>query len=188
MDNCAAAILAGGKSSRMGEDKSALQLNGRTLLEHMRNILTSASIRNIYVSRADFIPDEIAGCGPLGGVHAVMKRSIGQHSHIIFVPVDMPRITSALIQRLIDIPSIIDLAFYAGHTMPFRLSVNKKWIELSEKILRAGDNTSLRNFHASISNSIAIEPASSEIQAFSNINTPDEWHLYTMEDYRESTH
>ena len=38
----AAFVLAGGKSSRMGRDKAALLLNGRTLLQHALATLREA--------------------------------------------------------------------------------------------------------------------------------------------------
>ena len=34
-------ILAGGKSTRMGENKALLEINGITVIEHIKNLMTT---------------------------------------------------------------------------------------------------------------------------------------------------
>jgi molybdopterin-guanine dinucleotide biosynthesis protein A len=73
-------ILAGGRSSRMGRDKAAVTLAGRTLLDRVIEQLTpqvsviavNADAAPDHCSRR-FIPDIIPGkAGPMAGIHAAM--------------------------------------------------------------------------------------------------------------------
>ena len=71
----AAYVLAGGRSSRMGQDKALLPLAGKPLVEHMvaklRRISDEVSIlsNNPELARfAPLVPDLRESCGPLGGI------------------------------------------------------------------------------------------------------------------------
>ncbi len=175
MDKYAAAILAGGKSSRMGEDKSSLRLGDKTLLQHMRDMLKHAGLNKIYISRPNIIADEIPGHGPLSGVHAVLHHVMGHNTHLVFVPIDMPCLTPDVIGRLINAPFDKPLVHYASYTMPFRVAVKKQWFELVDRLLRSGNNVSLKNFQAQIENRLALDADDSANHTFRNINTPEEW-------------
>ena len=179
MDRCAAAILAGGKSSRMGEDKSSLRLGGRTLLQHMGDLCQGTGLDKIYISRPDIIADDIPGYGPLSGVHAVLRHAMGHHTHLVFVPVDMPCLTADVIRRLASAPSDKALVHYDSHTLPFRLTVETQWLELADRLLRGGNNVSLKHFQAQIENRLALGISDLDKQAFHNINTPEEWQSFT---------
>lgn len=179
MDRCAAAILAGGKSSRMGEDKSSLRLGGRTLLQHMGGILSGAGLDKIYISRPDIIADEIPGHGPLSGVHAVLRHAMGHHTHLVFAPVDMPCLTPDVVSRLISASSDKALVHYDSHTLPFRLAVETRCLELADRLLRSGGDVSLMHFQAQIEDSLAFDISDLDKQTFHNINTPEEWQNFT---------
>ena len=74
-------VLAGGKSTRMGTDKAALTLEGRTLLEHalaiLRQVAGEVAIlgsRQLYGGYGvPVIEDIYPGCGPLSGIHAALS-------------------------------------------------------------------------------------------------------------------
>jgi molybdopterin-guanine dinucleotide biosynthesis protein A len=75
-------VLVGGKSTRMGTDKAALTLEGRTLLEHavaiVRQVTGDVAIlgpRQLYGGYGvPVIEDIYPGCGPLGGIHAALSH------------------------------------------------------------------------------------------------------------------
>ncbi len=182
MDDIAGVILAGGKSSRMGEDKAGLKLYGKTLLQHMEEILRAAGITDIYTSHPNFIADEIAVQGPLGGICAVLRQTQGHHTHLVFAPVDMPCLTPDLISGLINSPPDKALVHYESYTLPFRMAVDIQWLELADRLLRDGSNVSLRNFQAQIENRITLDFGDSDKRTFSNINTPEEWQRFTEEE------
>src|SRR5262245_53027899 len=63
-----AAILAGGRSSRMGRDKSRLRVGRRTMLTHAKQAAQALGLP-VRVIRRDIVPR----CGPLGGVLTALK-------------------------------------------------------------------------------------------------------------------
>src|SRR5881397_2706641 len=87
-------ILAGGKSSRMGVDKSRLRLGRRTLLGHIGAAANAAGFRP-RVIRADLVPR----CGPLAGVYSALATSRAEV--ILFLSCDMPFISAKLLKALI---------------------------------------------------------------------------------------
>src|SRR6188768_3177380 len=90
--NSEIAILAGCRSSRMGQNKSRLRLGKRTLLGHVR--ATAERLRlPVRVIRKDLVP----GCGPLGGIHTALKTSRKQV--ILFLPCDTPFVSLALLEK-----------------------------------------------------------------------------------------
>jgi molybdopterin-guanine dinucleotide biosynthesis protein A len=105
-------ILAGGKSSRMGEDKALITLNGKTLIEHVASAMKLVFERVILVARADpsysflelqSFDDIYSDCGPLGGIHSGFIRS---GAAAIFVTAcDTPFITRDLIRYIALFPA-----------------------------------------------------------------------------------
>jgi molybdenum cofactor guanylyltransferase len=89
-------VLAGGRSTRMGQDKALLQVADSSLLDlaldKLRGLGASApriaGARSDLSSHAPVVPDLHPGCGPLSGIEAALAAS---HSPLnIFLPVDMP--------------------------------------------------------------------------------------------------
>ena len=98
----AGVILAGGKSSRMGTDKSLLTLpdSQQSLLEHCHHQLALMCDKNIFISGSQHekgIDDVIPNCGPLSGIHAAITHIEKYQPHIselLVVAVDMPDLCS----------------------------------------------------------------------------------------------
>jgi molybdopterin-guanine dinucleotide biosynthesis protein A len=91
-------ILAGGKSSRMGIDKSLLTMpnSSQTLLEYCKKKLELACGDNIFVSGSQHhqgIADVIPHCGPLSGIHAAithLQMNYPNINELLVTAVDMP--------------------------------------------------------------------------------------------------
>lgn len=105
MKGLSAILLAGGKSSRMGRDKGALPFRDTTLLEWQVGKLRGLGIEDIMLSgsRAPVdgvrvVPDEYPGRGPLGGLHACMKKAL--HPDCLVLSVDVP---------LVPVPALLEL-------------------------------------------------------------------------------
>jgi molybdenum cofactor guanylyltransferase len=106
----AAAILAGGTARRMGgRRKALLELGGRTILERQLAVLRQVSDPIFVVGSdatyealgLDVVPDEMAGCGALGGIYTAIVRSPKQRT--LVVACDLPFLSLALLRRLIDV-------------------------------------------------------------------------------------
>jgi molybdopterin-guanine dinucleotide biosynthesis protein A len=99
-------ILAGGASSRMGEDKSRLNLGGRTFVESAAEALRAVATRVSVVSSRPgaeshgltVVPDLRVGLGALGGLHAALKSCRAEWAAV--VACDLPFVTGGLLVRL----------------------------------------------------------------------------------------
>jgi iron complex transport system ATP-binding protein len=85
-------ILAGGRSSRMGRDKSRLLLGGKTLLQRIIN-----TARHLDVPVELITEDDTPGRGPLGGVATAFNRFRFQRA--LFLSCDMPLITPEFLRQ-----------------------------------------------------------------------------------------
>jgi molybdopterin-guanine dinucleotide biosynthesis protein A len=91
-------ILAGGKSSRMGSDKSYLTLpdSQQSLLEHCLKNMAKICNNRLFVSGPQHeqgIADVYSNCGPLSGIHAAISYIEAEHedvTELLVVAVDMP--------------------------------------------------------------------------------------------------
>lgn len=86
-------ILSGGLSTRMGADKALLQINGKSLLERAieicKPVCNEILISSNNSAHAKFgfpvVNDEIADCGPIGGIYTCLKRSETEWNLVISV-------------------------------------------------------------------------------------------------------
>ncbi|MDD3251422.1 MAG: molybdenum cofactor guanylyltransferase [Lachnospiraceae bacterium] len=106
--NCAAVILAGGKSRRIGTDKALLTLEDETFLERIRKelaripdlrqvLLSVGSVRR-YAELSqklearglplEIVPDRWSDCGPIGGIASALEVCICDA--LLVVSCDMP--------------------------------------------------------------------------------------------------
>jgi molybdopterin-guanine dinucleotide biosynthesis protein A len=101
-------VLAGGRSSRMGIDKSLLVWKGKTLVEHAINALKPLCSKVIISSNnpvyhftgCEIWPDELPQQAPIIGIYSCLKRS-GTDMNII-LSCDMPYIETGLLRYLIE--------------------------------------------------------------------------------------
>ena len=101
-----AIILAGGKSSRMGQDKASMILGGKTLIQHIIDnlsfvfdeIFISGNHSNYPISKG-IIKDVTTQKGPMGGIRSALEFC---QEDIFVCSCDMPFISSELIQNLIQ--------------------------------------------------------------------------------------
>jgi len=75
-------LLAGGRSSRMGQDKALLSIHGQPLVQQMLAKLRALGLEaTVCGNRADLaayspiLPDAAEACGPLGGITAALESS-----------------------------------------------------------------------------------------------------------------
>jgi molybdopterin-guanine dinucleotide biosynthesis protein A len=102
-------ILAGGKSSRMGQNKALLMINGKSLIENIcESLLEVGETIHIVVANLHdhpylfltksypivFIQDEYQGKGPLAGIHAGLKAIPDGYG--FFVACDMPNFSPSV--------------------------------------------------------------------------------------------
>ena len=106
----AAVLLAGGKSSRMGRDKSALLVNGEPLWQHQLATLHATEPAELFISGksdgpyadcgVEILTDEFPDCGPLGGIATALRRC--KSDYVLVLAVDMPAMTAEFLRTLLD--------------------------------------------------------------------------------------
>jgi molybdenum cofactor guanylyltransferase len=99
------AILAGGRSSRMGQPKQDLRLaDGRTMIETIAAALDPVCDRVVVVGECDSldnlrrVSDSRLGHGPLGGIEALLASGIDQN--YLICPCDLPLMTADFLSML----------------------------------------------------------------------------------------
>ncbi len=141
-------VLAGGKSTRMGQDKAAVTLNGRTLLEHalaaLRGVCSDVSIlgrHDLYGPLAPVYEDIFPGCGPLGGIHAALSNSQMQFNLIIAVdtPFLVPEFLSYLAEKAIASAAVVTTPEIDDYTQPLCTVYSLDFLPIAEQALRLGN-------------------------------------------------
>lgn len=105
----AAAVLAGGRSSRMGGDKAFLSWNGLRLIDRQVQVLGALGPDELLISgrsgvdyglpRISVVLDRNPDEGPLSGLCAVLEAT--HTSHVLLLAVDMPAMKTELLKELI---------------------------------------------------------------------------------------
>ena len=179
-------ILAGGKSSRMGQDKATLCINGESLLLRTRNTLINSGCTQILLSGfvrpgwSDVvIPDLYPNSGPVGGIVSTLQRLMNSgisQKIVLFVPIDAPLLSSDLLASMMNTASEIG-CFMSESPMPFVLKTNEnvfKQLALTISDIRAGKSCSVKRFIERL-NLMTIPSTDARISQLLNVNTPAEW-------------
>ncbi|MBT2687348.1 molybdenum cofactor guanylyltransferase [Bacillus sp. ISL-47] len=184
-------ILAGGHSSRMGENKALLKIGGKTVIERIANQLASISSDMIVVANnheeyqflgLPMVSDQWNEKGPLAGIHAGLTAS-GTQKNLI-VACDMPFISAELGKILLKelesqqaaVPEI------ESRLHPLFAAYRKETKEAAEQALR-DNRLRIREFLHKINASIMKDKELkrmgflSEEAHFFNMNSPDEYQM-----------
>jgi molybdopterin-guanine dinucleotide biosynthesis protein A len=122
-------VLAGGRSTRMGQDKALLSLAGRSLLDLALDKLRAlplagapriAAARSDLSAHATVIADRRPGCGPLSGIEAALAASAQPLN--VFLPVDIPLLPSQfllwMLQRAAITGALVTVPRIGGWPQP----------------------------------------------------------------------
>ncbi|MFC5865496.1 molybdenum cofactor guanylyltransferase [Acidicapsa dinghuensis] len=140
-------VLAGGRSSRMGRDKSLTLFAGAPLIETALSLLRQAGIpariagfRSDLSRHAEGIPDGVPDLGPLGGVCSALISSSARWN--VFLPVDMPLFPDSLLVALLQRAAItnapITAAMLGGRVQPFPVVLERPVLPLVQRRLSQG--------------------------------------------------
>jgi molybdopterin-guanine dinucleotide biosynthesis protein A len=102
-------VLAGGQSTRLGQDKALLRLpGGATLVSAVVGVLASVVDEVLVVSEdgsrlglgtTRCVPDALRGAGALGGIYSGLAAAA--HDRALVVACDMPFLNPALLRHLL---------------------------------------------------------------------------------------
>lgn len=192
-------ILAGGRSTRMGQDKAWLNLAGAPLIEHVvRRLLPLAaeivfstndpeSFRELIARlpvTASMAIDEYPGAGPLAGLHAGLRAATTDV--VLAVATDMPFVNHRLIEvmavacRHADavVPRLPASGFTAPQPEPLHALYRKSCLPAIEAALTAGRRRAvgfLQDVDVCYLDEDVLRQVDPELRSFRNVNTPEEW-------------
>ncbi len=175
-------VLAGGRSSRMGQDKALLPWHGVPLYQYMGTILAQANAAEVMVSRRNdgspqgqtWLQDIVPDRGPMSGIHGALVASKAEA--LVIVPVDMPLLTSTHIMTLVDhFDGRHGVEFY-DYSLPLLLPVNRQVISAVEESIYSTNpkHYALWRLREKLGTRQLPVPDDHQ-QAFANTNTPTEW-------------
>ncbi|HEY4755649.1 MAG TPA: molybdenum cofactor guanylyltransferase [Ignavibacteriaceae bacterium] len=182
-------ILSGGKSSRMGENKSLLKIGNKTIIERIVELMKDIFSENIIITNT---PDEYKFLqlplyediykwkGPLAGIHSGLTYSKTEKNFVISC--DTPLMTKEMIQYIVNFQTRKPIVFCraAGYHQPL-VGVYKKQIIIEiEKFLSDNDETTDKSFHHFLKkvNAEIIDPQDLlfyKDELFFNVNSPDDY-------------
>ncbi len=153
-DDITAIILSGGKSLRMGTNKSFLNIGDKTIIERMRDLLQSMFKEVVLITNEPedykflglpIYEDIFWYRGPLAGIHSGLKHSKTDINFIISC--DLPLMTKEMIKYLIEYKTnkLITVAKADGFIQQLAGKYSKKCLSPSEKILKEVVNNENRD-------------------------------------------
>ena len=104
-----AVILCGGKSSRMGFDKSNIMIKDQPIFEHIAEqlelcfdevILVTGKSNPVTSHKYRVVEDLVDSCGPIGGI--LTGLSAAESEFVFFTACDMPFVDQELIAKVIN--------------------------------------------------------------------------------------
>jgi molybdopterin-guanine dinucleotide biosynthesis protein A len=189
VNDIAGAILAGGKSSRMGGlDKTLIKMDDtiitQNIVELFNNIfeeviLVTNSPDNYkgYVEDIIIMADLIKDVGPLGGIHAGLSRT--KKEAVFFIACDMPFVHNAFIRKEIDCFRHTKSDAFLPRIGPLiepLCAVYKKGLkENLHYFIKSNDNYSIRSFLQTVNVSYwDLENNPYHRKIFTNLNTRED--------------
>lgn len=195
-------VLAGGRSSRMGQDKALLEVGGQPLALLALRRLQQVCLPTMFAGGAqslaqwaEVVPDTWSGNGPSQGIEAALAWATAHSDRewCVFTPVDVPAVPVELLQRWLALVLDEGTGPVAGsclllHGLPqpafcvLRKSMLQPWAELTQ----AGERR-LGSLQQQASASIGLPWKSVEAaelgiaidlaSSFRNLNTPEDLKL-----------
>jgi molybdenum cofactor guanylyltransferase len=187
VDCVTAFVLAGGKSSRMGEDKASLQFRGKTFLQ--RALDNAARVAeevcivgdpNKFLAFGRVVEDVFPECGPLGGIHAALRQTKSVLN--LMLAVDLPFVEEGFLRYLISTArqcdALVTVARAGGGFQPLCAVYRQEFVDVAERSLREGRNKIDPLFDLVQTRVLEEEALASmgfSAGMFRNLNTPEEF-------------
>lgn len=175
-------ILAGGKSSRMGRQKSSLQINGMTFLERIAEELRGYGEVFVSVDQIErhgeilipMVEDIYPDHGPMGGIYSALSAS--DFDLLLTVPCDVPLFSGRMAGKLYelsdkDVDAVI-VRTKDGRIHPLCGGYKRSCLPVLRDCL---ERKELRMMQALKKLNVVFLDAGEESWRLQNINTPEEY-------------
>lgn len=186
------AVLAGGASSRMGRDKSLLEINGEPMIQRVLNRLSAVTDELMVVTdepdKYEFLRKRVRfagdiggmGQGPLAGIAGALVKA--RYPRVAVVATDMPFINPQLIQFLAEVDPTADVVvpvisedgfpetLHAIYAKSALYAIQEQLIEGNRKITQFFNQVRVVTVPRE-----QILPFDPDLRSFLNTNTPHDW-------------
>ena len=175
-------VLAGGQSSRMGQDKALLNRDHRDMFFYTLDSLESLPLNEIFISRNPsqvsyltrrrVIVDKYVNQGPLGGVHAVAQYS--DADALLIFPIDLPLLEPKDLKKIMSMANLSGQpVFFEHHYLPILLPLNQEVRDYLTDVVSGRIKTRSVKALCNRFNGIKISP--DNVERLQNTNTPEQW-------------
>jgi molybdopterin-guanine dinucleotide biosynthesis protein A len=182
-------VLAGGRSTRMGQDKASLPFGDETLLTRAIRLVGSVADEVLVVARPDpgeanpylglparIVFDPIEDLGPLAGIAAGLAASTTDVN--LIVACDMPLIKPAVLRRLVELRENADIcvAVIDGRASPLCAVYRSSVANAAEALLATGERRVMRlldQVQTKRVDAAVFRDIDPELDSFVSVNTPD---------------
>jgi molybdenum cofactor guanylyltransferase len=150
MSRSAGIVLAGGRSSRMGVSKAALEWHGSTLLRRTVGIIARVTDGPVVVVRApgqllpalpadvEIVDDPREGLGPVQGLAAGLAALAGRAEYAFVSSTDMPFLHPAFVRRVLRATqegAEVGLPVARGYPQPLAASYRQSLATVAERLV-----------------------------------------------------
>jgi molybdopterin-guanine dinucleotide biosynthesis protein A len=182
------AILAGGRSSRMGQNKALMSLGGRRLIDRVVSVMREVCTELLLVTNTpetyadlelpmvgDVFPDK----GSLGGIYSAISHA--KASHCLVVACDMPFLQAPLLAYMMAQAAAYDVVIPEtyGEMQPLHAIYSQSCLSPIRQRLEA-DRLKIVGFlpdvRVRVITTDEIQAFDPEFLVFQNLNTPEEFH------------
>ncbi len=175
-------IIAGGKSSRFGEDKAVFLYRGKPLIERVidviRPVFNRIAIIGDNAEKFDYLGlpshrDIIPGIGPLGGLYTALR--VADTGRVFIFACDMPGLNIGLIRYMVEHSENVDVVIpvVGGFYEPLHAIYSKSCITPIETLIQEGKRQIFRFFDQVTIRQISadeIREYANPAEVFKNIN------------------
>lgn len=179
-------VLAGGKSSRMGEDKGLMNLGGKPMVVHVIDQVRPWVDEMIIIANKpgyeqfgyQVVPDLVEAAGPAGGIYTGLTVSLTDLN--FFAGCDMPFITGEAIRYMLaeQDDAEISVASLGGRMQPLFGVYSRNCKSFFEDSIRKGNLKLQTLVRQCIHKLVALDAlAAQHPHLLHNINSPQEFDL-----------
>jgi molybdopterin-guanine dinucleotide biosynthesis protein A len=197
----AGVVVAGGRSSRMGTSKAALEWHGSTLLRRTVGVLARSVKGPLLVVRAagqplpempahvDIVEDPEEGLGPLQGIAAGLGALVGRAQSAFVCSTDLPFLHPAFVRRVLsaltdDLDVVLPVA--RGYPQPLAAAYRVTLAQLVTDLIVAGARRpaflfrhercrTLRLDDAALLEDPVLTAADPALDSVVNVNSPEDY-------------
>lgn len=185
IEDCTALILAGGDSRRMGQDKAALVLDGKTLLDRvtatMQQVFPKVVVSVRQLRNGVEVPqvcDGPAASGPLAGLIAGVAQA--DTPWVFAVACDMPFVTRDVVTHLAALRKGFQavVPVVGGYHQPLAAFYAASALETMRASLAAGDRSlrgTLEKLDVRYVSEAELREFDPQLRSFFDLDTPQDF-------------